>query len=256
LSRIPVFFRHNVRLVFADPSPIIQFIFVPLLMMAILKPAQELILQQEGFKNANGAEQVVPGFTVMMSFFWTAYIGRSFFSEYSWGTWERLHATKASAAELMLGKLLPGAVLIAIQNVVLFGLGALIFDLNANGAVWALVFVSIGLNATLLAMSLALVALCRTMAQVDALTTLATMLFATLGGALVPVSQLPSLAEDIAPAVPSYWALKAARDVILEGEGAGAVVVPTLALFGFAALFTVIAIFRFNVSESKQVATT
>src|SRR3954447_19822173 len=95
-QRTLVFFRHNAKLVLSDPQPLILYVFVPLLVMAILKPAEKIILVDEGFHNANGAEQVVPAFVVMFSFFWMRSIGENFFVEHNWGTWERLQATSAT----------------------------------------------------------------------------------------------------------------------------------------------------------------
>ncbi len=40
-------------------------------------------------------------------------------------------------------------------------------------------------------------------------------------------------------------------DVILRGEGVAAVIVPTLVLLGFTAVFTAIAAFKFRIAESK-----
>lgn len=251
LKRISVFFRHNLRLVLSDPQPLILYVFVPLLVMAILRPAEKIILVDEGFKDANGAEQVVPAFVVMFSFFWMRSIGENFFVEYNWGTWERLQATSATTAEIMLGKLLPAFVMIGLQNVVLFTAGALIFDLNSAATVVWLVPVSLSMILCILSLTLVLVAFCKTLAQQDAVATLSTMLFSAIGGALVPVKVLPDLAQNIAPATPAYWALKAARDVILEGKTGVHVLGPCAALLGFTVLFTALTMARFSFSEAK-----
>jgi hypothetical protein len=68
-----VIFRQNLRPLLGDPGPIVIFVLTPLLVMAILKPTQELVLAQQGFPHANGAEQVVPGFIVMFVFFWISF---------------------------------------------------------------------------------------------------------------------------------------------------------------------------------------
>ncbi len=248
-----MFFRHNSRLVLGDPQPLILYIFVPLLVMAIMRPAQKIILVQEGFKHANGAEQVVPAFVVMFSFFWMRSIGENFFAEHGWGTWERLQATGATTAEIMVGKLLPAFVMIAIQNVVLFTAGALIFDLHSEKSVLWLLPVSFSMIVCILSLTLVLVAFCRTMAQQDAIATLSTMLFAAIGGALVPVKVLPDLAQKVAPVTPAYWALRPAHDLILEGKTGGHVLGPCAVLLGFSLVFCLLTAVRFNFTESKSV---
>ena len=253
LSRILVVSRQTMRLLFSDPQPIILYLVVPILMMTIMRPAMKIVLIGQGFHGANGAEQVVPGFTVMFTFFWIRSMAEQFFQEHGWGTWERLRATEANAVEIMIGKLVPTGVLILIQHIILFAAGVLIFDLDAKGSLLTLWPVSAALMICVLSLTVALVALCRTINQVDAFGTLATMLFAALGGALVPVDSLPEAAQKISPAVPSYWPLEAARDVILKGDGLSAVAGPVAALLGFSVLFCGIAAVRFNISEPKAV---
>lgn len=247
-------FRQQLRFLLGDPGPLVVYLLAPLLMMAILKPAEEVVLVQQGFKEANGAEQVVPGMTAMFSFFWARSIGALFFSEHKWGTWERLQTSFVNPAQVMLGKLLPIVILIAIQHVLLWGLGTVLFDLNANGEVLGLVPLFFALNLCVVTLGLALVAICRSSIQIDVISNLLTILFATLGGALVPSFSLPELGEDIAPVTPTYWAVDGSRALILENEGFSAIVAPTGALLGFAVLFAVIAATRFRFSDAKVAA--
>jgi ABC-2 type transport system permease protein len=75
---------------------------------------------------------------------------------------------------------------------------------------------------------------------------------AGLGGALVPLSTLPGWAEAVAPGTPSYWAMRGFRAVILDGDGAGGVIVPILVLLAFGAVFAVVAAVRFRFDERKS----
>jgi ABC-2 type transport system permease protein len=255
MRRSLVITKYNLRLLLSDPGPIFIFILTPLLLMAILKPAQSVLLHAEGFAHANGSEQIVPSFTGMFSFFWVGYIGRSFFAEHGWGTWERLQTTVATRTEIMVGKLAPAFLLIALQQVVVFGAGALLFGLPMRGGrVLELAIVDLPLIACVLTLTLTLVSLLGTLAQMDAAAAAIQMGFATLGGALVPSAALPSLARSIGYATPLYWPLHAARSVILEGKGLSVVLISAGILLGFSALLTVIAATRFSFGESKSVA--
>lgn len=253
IGRVLVIFRHNLRLLLSDPAPVVVFVLTPLLVMAILKPTQELVLVSRGFPDTNGSEQVVPGFTIMFAFFWVIFIGRGFFAEHGWGTWERLQATQATAAEIMLGKLLPAFVVIAVQMTILFVAGTLIFDMDSQGPLLALVIVFVPLITTVLALTLALVAMCRTLVQIDAAANLLMMIFAALGGSLAVIAALPDWAQTVSPATPSYWAVKASDKVILEGEGVSAVLTPALILVLFTLVFTLLAVSRFSFGESKAI---
>jgi ABC-2 type transport system permease protein len=182
-----------------------------------------------------------------------AFIGRSSFAEHGWGTWERLLATPASKAEILLGKVLPAFVIILVQVVVLFGPSTILFDMNSKGPLIVLLIPGVALIATVLTLTVALVAFCRTLTQIDALANALTMVFACVGGSLATLAALPNWVETIGPAVPSYWATTAADDIILEGKGISAVWVPTLVLLGFAVLFAGLAATRFSFGQTKAI---
>jgi ABC-2 type transport system permease protein len=251
MSRSLAVFRHNVRLLLGDPGPIVLFFITPLLSIAIMQPALETVLVEQGFTNANGSEQVVPGFVAMFAFFWVSWVGRNFIAEHGWNTWQRLRATQTSSLELLFGKLLPPIIIISTQVTLLFAIGALLFDLKSEGPILSLLVIVPPFVAVIVSLTLALVGLCRTLSQIDAAGNLLTMVFAALGGSLAPVSALPGWAQDIAPGVPHYWALEAARDVILEGKGLDAVLPRAGALCGFAILFTVVAAKTFRIADTK-----
>ena len=252
-SPLGAMIRHNLKLLLGDPGPIILFIAIPILSMAVMKPTQEAILRGEGFADANGSEQVVPGFIVMFLFLWTITLGRAFFVEHGWGTWERLRATSASTSTIIIGKVLPGFLLVAAQIVISMIFGVLVFGLESAGPILALLIVMVPLCTCVLAMTIALVAITGTYAQLEAAGNLFMIVFASVGGALTPVSILPGWAQDIAPAFPSYWPLEAARDVLLRGEGVEAVLGPAAVLTLFTLFFAAVGLARFSATQSKAI---
>ncbi|MEA2479988.1 MAG: type transport system permease protein [Thermoleophilaceae bacterium] len=245
--------RHNLRLMLGDPGPIIIYLAIPVLSMLVMRPTQQTILRDEGFPGANGSEQVVPGFLVMFLFLWTITIGRAFFVEHGWGTWERLRASRVNIGQVLIGKLVPGFLLIMAQIVLTMVLGWLLFGLHSKGPILVLVLVAVPLATCVLALTAMLVAVSGTYAQLEAGGNMFMIVFAAVGGALTPVAVLPSTVQDIAPALPSYWALQPARDVILKGDGISAVLGPAAVLTLFTLLFGIIAIARFNSAESKSI---
>ena len=245
--------RHNLRLVLGDPSPVIIYLAIPLLSMVVMKPTQEEVLVGLGYPDANGAEQVVPGFMIMFIFLWMLSIGRTFFVEHGWGTWERLRASSATTGEIVIGKLAPGFLLMALQILLSFALGFLLLDLNSEGPALALVIVWVPLITCVLAMTAAFVGLVRTYAELDAAGNLVLIVFAAIGGCLTPVDILPETVQDIAPAVPSYWANEAALDVLLKGEGLSAMWAPAGVLLLFTAFFAAIAAVSFITTQTKRI---
>ena len=75
------------------------------------------------------------------------------------------------------------------------------------------------------------------------------MLLAGIGGALVPEAFLPGWTAAIAPAVPSYWAMRGYREAILGGHGG--VVTPIAILLLFSVVFTLVARWRFRIEDTK-----
>lgn len=93
---------------------------MPLVLMAFLAPGSKALLQAQGYAHAGGAEQAVPGMTVMFSFFVIGVIGIQFYREQGWGTWDRLRIASGTM-EILIGKIAPGLLLLLAQLVVVFG---------------------------------------------------------------------------------------------------------------------------------------
>jgi ABC-2 type transport system permease protein len=85
------------------------------------------------------------------------------------------------------------------------------------------------------AISLLVTALCPTVAQFNAVNNILTLVFAGLGGALVPVALLPQWLQPLAPVTPSYWAVLGCQKVIVQGQGLGQVWPSIAVLAGVAA---------------------
>ena len=251
MLRMSALFRHNIRLLLGDPAPIFLFLVTPLMVMAIMRPSMKTVLEVQGFQGVNGSEQIVPAFTVMFAFFWMPVIGRNFIVEHGWGTWDRLRASFATPGEVMIGKTAPAVFIILIQSVLLFTLGALIFDLDSAGPILTLALLAIPLVACVCSLTLAIVGICSTLSQMDATGNMFTMVFAALGGSLVPASTLPGWAETIGPATPNYWFNEASRRVLLEGDGISAVLVSSGVMLGFTALFAVVTVVTFRYGATK-----
>jgi ABC-2 type transport system permease protein len=251
--RLLIISRHQAKLLVGNPGALVIFVIIPLLTMVIMKSTQKSALLGAGYRHVNGAEQTVPGFTVMFAFFWLAFVGRTFFAEHSWGTWDRLQMM-ASTTEVVIGKLLPSFIVITVQMIALFAIGDLVLGMNSKGSMVTLVIVAPALALCVLALTFALVSFCTTMSQMDASSNLLMLVFASLGGALALTTALPQWAQSISPAIPSHWAMQATTDVILKGDGFGSVIGPVGVLLGFAALFTALAAIRFRPTDHKLIS--
>jgi ABC-2 type transport system permease protein len=241
---------NTIRLYLSDPAPLMVFILMPLGLMAFLAPASRALLVAQGYTHARGAEQAVPGMTVMFSFFVIGVVGIQFYREQGWGTWDRLRIASGTL-EILVGKIFPGLLLLLAQLVMVFGAGALLFGLHVSGSVAALLLIAALFAVCIMALTMALIAWCRTLDQLNVLANVFAIVLSGLGGSFTPVSELPAWARAAAHASPAYWALQGMRAVILDGAGIGTALVPCLVLAAFAAGFTLLTVVRFNAREVK-----
>lgn len=252
LRRIMAIARHDLRILRRDPVFLLIFTIMPLGFMAFTKGAYGAAMNvRYPGASLNGAEQVVPGAAVLFSGFLVGNLGFAVFREHAWSTWERLRASHLETWELMLGKSIAPILSLAIQLAVMLGFGGLIFDLNIKGSLVAFLAVAVMLALMEVALGFMLLALCRSILQLNAATNLGAMLLSGIGGAVTPVYLLPVWAQRIAPATPTYWAMRGFRSVIIDGAGFAAIILPLGMLVGFTIVFAVFAALRFGVEEAK-----
>jgi ABC-2 type transport system permease protein len=126
-----------------------------------------------------------------------------------------------------------------------------LFDLHIQGDVYALAPLVLTFSLALVMLGVAVTALCRTAQQANSFGYLGLVLFGALGGAMVPFAVLPGWAQAVAPATPTYWAMRGFRSVIVDGEGMSGVLLPSLVLGAMAAGFLVVALRRFRFADTK-----
>ncbi|WP_455410003.1 ABC transporter permease [Streptomyces hiroshimensis] len=251
LVRIAALVRQDGRLLVRDPAPLIVRTVMPLLIMGFMQPLFRAALRAGDVHGATGAEQAVPGMAVMFLFFLVTTVGFAMFREHGWNTWDRLRAGPARPFELVAGRLVVPLAVAVVQLAVVFAAGGLLFGLRVSGSYPALVVVGVPLTLCVVLTGMALVALCRTISQLSVFANLLALLFAGLGGALTPQSALPDWARPLAPAVPSYWAMRGFSTVILDGGGVSAVLLPAGVLCAFAAGLAVVAAAFFRTGHRK-----
>lgn len=244
--------RTELRLLRHDPVPAAVLVGMPLVLMTLLSDAMRSTLATEGYRDAAGSAQTVPGMACVFASFAIAVVGFAIFREHGWRTWPRLRAAGLSASALLRGKLVVPALLVAAQHVVLFGFGIAFLDLEVAGSWLAVALVAAAFAALVLTAGLAAAAALSTIQQVNAVTNLAAMALGGLGGGFVPVESLPDWIEPVAPVSPVYWAMKGYRRAILDGGGVADVLGPLAALLGFVALFAALALWRLRLDEPKR----
>jgi ABC-2 type transport system permease protein len=243
--------RNELRVLRRDPTPLVVLVAMPLLMAPLFGGAFRAALVLGGHPHASGADFAIPAQMVQFGFFLAPYTGFLFFRDHGWKTWSRLRASPATSGAIIVGKAVPMVALGLVQVVVLLSFGAIALHLHLHGhalAIGALAFVYV---CCAVSVGIALTAVVRTSQQLNSLGFLGATLTGALGGALVPIGTLPSWTQRIAPATPQYWAMRAARDVILDAKPASAVALPIGVLIVFTAGFVTIAIRQMRFDDAK-----
>lgn len=251
MTALRAIWKNQVRLTAVSPWFLLVLLLMPMFVMPVLKNTMALSLSAQGFGSANGAEQVVPGQAVTFGLFVASTMAFQVFQEHTWETWDRLRAANTPRWAFTLGFAAPWFVVTIIYQLMLFAAGVLFLDLNLSGAWLELLLVMMCLAAAFQGLVVLLTAALPSIQLIQALVYVGGIAFGALGGGLVPFENLPDLAQRIGPALPSYWAMRAFRSLLLADEGLSEVLLPCGVLLAFAAVFFGLGSARFNESETK-----
>jgi ABC-2 type transport system permease protein len=214
--------RHNVVLLSRDPGQMFGYTVVPLLMMIALRP----IYLSHGDATA-GTLQATVGPMVLFSLITLNVIGHSMLNERTWHTWNRVRATPASSAELLLGKCVPFYLMLIVQQAIILMCSRFAFGLRIAGigALTATLIMMLAWSGAVLALGALLSTVVRSHGQLNTITDVGAFLVTVVGGGLTPTAAMPSWMRLIAPYSPGYWAIDGYRGAI-TGQHLAALVHP------------------------------
>ncbi len=225
--RTTALIRHNTMLMLREPGPLASRLVLPLAFLILLHPLYE---QAQG--HGQGITQAVVATIVTFSLLAMSIAGGTILTERIWHTWERVRATAAHPAELLIGKTVPVLGALLLQQAIVLGFGVAVLGLTVAGLP-LLAVVMIAWSLTLIGMGAALGLLARSLSALSACYDIGGMLLSSLGGALVPLTAMPAWIRHVAPASPGYWAVTA-LEAALRGD-AGRTLAAAAVLLAFAA---------------------
>jgi ABC-2 type transport system permease protein len=200
--------KHNVMLMLREPGPLISRLVQPLVLIALMRPLYVAAMARQ-----SGTIQVDTGMLVMFSLLAISVIGSGIYSERAWRTWDRLRATPARTSELLCAKALPAIAVLIAQQAVVLAFGVAVFGLRIPDP--ALLAVAVGSWAlALLSVGAMLGAVVRSQSELNVAYDIGGILLSAMGGALVPLAELPGWARAMAPASPGYWAMTVMRSAL------------------------------------------
>jgi ABC transporter DrrB family efflux protein len=162
------------------------------------------------------------------------------------GTLEQLAVTPVSKSALLIGKLIPYAVIGMLQTLLVLGMMRVIFGVHIEGSV----FLLLALSALFLLPSLALGILISTVAtnqaQAMQLSLLIMLPSVLLSGFAFPRETMPPIIRAIGWGIPVTYYVQILRGIILRGAGLWALWPQTLALAGFSVVLVTLSALRFQ----------
>jgi ABC-2 type transport system permease protein len=201
----------------------------------------------------NLLDSFMPAFAVMFAFFLVGHIGQTFHRERDEGTYRRLLASPLSRASIIAGPMVAYVIIVVLQVVFLFGIGAGLFKLDIGDSLAGLLVVSVAMGFTVATLGLLLGVVTRTGRQADTLGTLIAFVLPFIAGifpmnGVEPAYTSGGVLATIGTFIPHMHAAEGYR-LVMTGEGSvETVLIQVVVLLAFSAIFFLLAArrVRFN----------
>ncbi len=209
----------------------------------------EFEVEKEGEVEAEEpSNYVIPGYLVMFVFFTAALSAESIVRERQNNTLERLLSGSVRRRSILGGIFIGTATKGLIQITIFWVAGILIFNLDLGPSPAGAILLSILMIIMSTAFGLMLATLARTERSASSIAVLTSLVLAPLGGCWWPLFITPRWMQFIAKITPHGWATTGFNKLLVFGADFSAAVPEMLALIAFAAIFSIIAIWRFRTS--------
>jgi len=162
------------------------------------------------------------------------------------GFWRRLRAAPLSRG-VLLGSRVAGTTLIALVILsIVYLVAAIFFRVRIAGSAAGFVGVAVAFALLAATTGLMVAAVGRSVAATRGLSVFAVLILVMLGGAWVPVFVFPAWLQRVSAFVPTRWAVDGLDAMTWRGLAFEAALQPIAIMLGWAALFAMIAVWRFD----------
>lgn len=162
------------------------------------------------------------------------------------GNMELLIATPLTRSELMIGKVLPYAVIGLVQTTLVLLLGVWLFHVPVRGSALDVYVAAALLILANLALGLMISTKAQSQFQSMQMTIFILLPSILLSGFVFPFAGMPLIAQWLAEVLPLTHFLRLIRGVMLRGAGLGEMWIEVLVLIAFIVLMMAVAILRFR----------
>jgi ABC-2 type transport system permease protein len=190
---------------------------------------------------------IVPGLIgVILTMTMVMFTGVAIVRERERGNMELLIATPVSRAELMIGKVLPYAVIGLIQTTLVLLLGVTLFEVPVRGSVFDVYVAAVLLILANLTLGLLISTKAQSQFQAMQMTFFVFLPSILLSGFMFPFAGMPKVIQWLAEVLPLTHFLRLVRGIMLRGAGLTELWPDVLALLAFTAVMMTLAISRFS----------
>jgi ABC-2 type transport system permease protein len=195
----------------------------------------------------NSFDQYVPGFSITFLMLGMLIgVAMTLIDERELGTLDRVRATQAPVATLVVGKLAVRFSVGVLQMIALLGVGRLAFGVSLGPQPVALLLPTAGIVFVGTAFGVLVAGLAPTRDAVIPLGAIAIVTMCAVGGCWWPLDLEPRWMRDVARALPTTWAMTGFKDLMMRHQTFTAVLEPTLVLLGFGLAFLAVGLVAFR----------
>lgn len=197
-------------------------------------------------------QQNAPAWTLLAMFFLVIPLSVTLIKERQQGSLMRLQSMAVPPWVLLAGKTVPYFIINQLQVVLILLVGMYLLPrlggdaLHIGHAPGAIVLVSMAASLAAIGFGLLVATFARTPEQATTFGATSVLIFAALGGVMVPKLVMPALLQRISNVSPLSWGLEGFLDIFVRAGGVREILPEVLQLLAFAAACMTIALLRFG----------
>jgi ABC-2 type transport system permease protein len=181
------------------------------------------------------------GIGVMFLLFTASNAGGALLEENESGTLDRILTTRLTLTQLLLGKLAYLWTLGFVQICVMFVWGAIAFRLQLAQHLGGFLIMALTTSLATSAFGLLLASVCRTRAQLGAMSTLVVLSLSAIGGSMFPRFLMPAGLQKAGLVLFNSWALEGFTNVFWRELPLSSLALPAAVLVGWGIVFFIVA---------------
>jgi ABC-2 type transport system permease protein len=202
-------------------------------------------------KNGNGAmTHTAPGMMLQFAIAGLLTAAQIIVAERKSLTLQRLLTTSTRRFHILVGHYLAILLMIFVQFMILIAFAQLVLKVDYLRVPAGSLLVALCAALCIAALGLLIGILAKSEEQAIIFSLIPMFVFAGLGGAWVPLEVTGPAFQAVGHLSPVAWGMDGFENIIARGLGFGSVLLPAAALLGYAALFFVLATWRFRNTEA------